>query len=55
MYLQFESDHPLTMKKAIPHGLGIRAKRIWFTEEEYLNHRTKIVSNLDLYLLLKKR
>ena len=35
IYVHKTSQHPHTVKKAIPYGLGIRAKRICSTDEEY--------------------
>ena len=46
MYLHQKSSHPNTTKKAIPFGLGIRARRICSTEKEYKINRKKIVDNL---------
>jgi hypothetical protein len=47
MYLHKDSDHPKTTKKAIPYGLGIRAKRICSTESEYQKNRNAIMCNLQ--------
>ena len=41
MYLYEKSNHPNTTKNAIPFGLGIRAKRICSTQEEYNNNRQR--------------
>ena len=46
MYLHSTSNHPKTTKKAIPYGLGIRARRICSTEEEFRSHKKKILDNL---------
>jgi hypothetical protein len=35
MYLHKRSDHPKTVKKSIPYGLGVRVKRICDDKEEY--------------------
>ncbi len=37
-YVQYDSDHPTNVKKAIPYGLGIRLKRICSDENKY-RHR----------------
>ena len=46
MYLHKLSDHPKTVKKSIPFGLGVRAKRICEKKEEYIKERNKIKSRL---------
>ena len=38
-YVQFKSNHPSTMKKSIPYGLGIRIKRICSNAENYTKQR----------------
>ena len=38
-YLHFQSDHPQHTKRAIPHGLGVRIKRICSKEGDYERHR----------------
>jgi hypothetical protein len=42
MYLHKRSDHPNTVKKSIPYGLGVRVKRICDDKEEYEKERSKI-------------
>jgi hypothetical protein len=37
MYLHKRSDHPKTVKKSIPYGLGVRVKRICDDKEEYVS------------------
>ena len=34
-YVQYASDHPTNVKKAIPYGLGIRLRRICSDENKY--------------------
>ena len=46
LYLQRKSCHPGSTKKAIPYGLGIRAKRICSKEEDYLKNRTELKGQL---------
>ena len=46
MYVHNKSCHPKTTKKAVPYGLGIRAKRICSTEEGYKHNRKKIIDNM---------
>ena len=46
MYVHKGSDHPVLTKKAIPYGLGIRAKRICSTEEAYSENRWRITQHL---------
>ena len=46
MYLHVTPNRPNTVKNAIPYGLGIRAKRICSTEEDYKMQRTEIKSHL---------
>ena len=59
MYLNKNSNHPESTKKAIPFGLGLRARRICSTEENYQIQRKKIKSNLRkrgyLYNDIEKR
>ena len=45
-YLHFQSDHPQHLKKAIPHGLGGRLKRICSKEGDYRRHRKRLKSKL---------
>ena len=47
MYLHSKSDHPATTKKAIAHGLGVRARRICSQESDYKKERRTIMSNLE--------
>ena len=47
MYLHAKSDHPATTKKAIAHGLGVRAKRICSRTNDYKNERQTIQTNLE--------
>jgi hypothetical protein len=46
MYLHKRSDHPNTVKKSIPYGLGVRVKRICDDKEEYEKERSKIKERL---------
>ena len=46
LYLHKKSDHPTTTKKAIPYGLGIRAKRICSNNGQYQENRSTIAKNL---------
>ena len=46
MYLHSQSGHPTTTKKAIAHGLGIRARRICSQENDYMTETDKIKENL---------
>ena len=46
MYLNRTSSHPESTKKSIPFGLGLRARRICSTEENYQIQRNKIKHNL---------
>ena len=46
LYLHAKSDHPRTTKKAIPYGLGIRAKRICFDHNQYWKERQEIKKHL---------
>ena len=46
MYLHKKSDHPHTTKKAIPIGLGIRAKRICSNANYYEENKQQIITNL---------
>ena len=46
MYVNFKSDHPYSVKKAIPYGLGVRLKRICSKEEDYSSHRQQLKKKL---------
>ena len=46
LYLHAKSDHPRTTKKAIPYGLGIRAKRICSDHNQYWKERQEIKKHL---------
>ena len=46
IYVHRTSEHPRTVKKAIPYGLGIRARRICSTDAEYKLNKDRIVQNL---------
>ena len=46
LYLHKNSCHPSSIKKAIPYGLGIRAKRICSTEKEYKKNKDNITKHL---------
>jgi hypothetical protein len=46
MYLNRSSSHPESTKHAIPFGLGIRARRICSTEENYRHQRHVVKNNL---------
>ena len=35
LYLHIKSEHPTSVKKVIPYGLGIRLKRISSRDEDY--------------------
>ena len=45
-YLHVKSDHPKTVKTAIPYGLAVRAKRISSSEQDYQDQRTMIKEQL---------
>ena len=45
-YLHRTSDHPQTVKKSIPYGVGIRMKRICSNENDYQNHAEKLTGYL---------
>ena len=47
LYVHKKSDHPTSMKRSIPYGLGIRAKRICSSNEQYLIERGKIIQNME--------
>ncbi len=42
MYVELKSDHPCSVKKAIPYGLAIRLKRICSDEKDYRKHRREL-------------
>ena len=44
LYLRRDSLHPESTKKAIPYGLGVRAKRICVDDTSYRQHRKSIKS-----------
>ena len=46
-YLHFSSDHPIYVKKAIPVGLAMRAKRICSSDSNYLYQTRDIRQNLS--------
>ena len=46
MYLDQQSNHPMSTKNAIPYGLCIRAKRICSTPGEYQRNKNYIINNL---------
>ena len=46
IYLHKTSDHPKFTKQAIPHGLGIRIKRICSDNNKYMKQRTCLVKQL---------
>ena len=46
MYLHKSSDHPNSTKRAIPYGLGIRARRICSTETDYNAQKRNIANHL---------
>jgi len=46
LYLRRDSSHPESTKKAIPYGLGVRAKRICTDKGSYRQHRESIKSQL---------
>jgi len=46
LYLRRDSSHPESTKKAIPYGLGVRAKRICADDASYRQHRGSIKSQL---------
>ena len=46
LYLHVKSDHPFSMKKSIPYGLGIRAKRICSDEADYRKENENIKKRL---------
>ena len=46
-YLHFSSDHPLHVKKAIPSGLAMRARRICSSDRDFLHQVKDINKNLS--------
>jgi hypothetical protein len=46
LYVRADSDHPRTVKQAIPYGLAIRAKRINSDQTTYVIDRNNIKSRL---------
>ncbi|XP_045178135.2 uncharacterized protein LOC123538232 [Mercenaria mercenaria] len=46
LYLNWKSDHPQNVKKAIPYGLGVRLKRICSTEADYAKQRQELRGQL---------
>jgi hypothetical protein len=46
MYLSKTSSHPKSTRISIPFGLGLRARRIFSTEESYKIQRNKTNYNL---------
>ena len=46
LYLQMKSEHPVTVKKAIPYGLGIQIKRICTQESDYQKNITVLRGQL---------
>jgi len=46
LYLHMDSSHPESTKKAIPYGLGVRAKRICSEEVDYRRHRQAVKAQL---------
>ena len=46
-YLHYTSDHPLSTKRAIPKGLGMRIKRICSNDKDYSYHKDKLISRLS--------
>ena len=49
IYVDRKSNHPLSVKKSLPYGLGIRLRRICSRESDYLKRRQ------ELKLYLRKR
>ena len=47
MYLHVTSNHPNSVKNAIPYGLGIRAKRICSEAKDYELRREEITEHLQ--------
>ena len=46
-YVQSKSNHPSTVKKSIPYGLGVRLKRICSNEDDYMKHRAELKKHLQ--------
>ena len=46
LYVQSNSNHPNSVKKAIPYGLGVRIKRICSEEKDYRVHRAELKGQL---------
>ena len=46
-YLHFSSDHPSYMKKAIPSGLAMRARRICSSNSDFAHQTQDILQNLS--------
>ena len=46
-YLHIKSEHPTSVKKAIPYGLGIRLKRISSRDEDYQREKRSLSVNLE--------
>ena len=45
-YLHIKSEHPSSVKKAIPYGLAIRLKRISCRDEDYQKEKKKLTQQL---------
>jgi len=46
LYLHYTSSHPDSTKRAIPYGLGVRAKRICSDPKDYQKRRVEICQHL---------
>ena len=46
LYVQQRSNHPNSMTKSIPYGLGIRLKRICSNESDYTSRRRELKNQL---------
>ena len=46
IYVDRKSSHPLSVKKSLPYGLGIRLRRICSRESDYLKRRQELKSYL---------
>ena len=46
IYVHKNSNHPASVKKSLPYGLGIRIRRICSRESDYMSRRTELKSYL---------
>jgi hypothetical protein len=46
LYLHRKSEHPNSVKKAVPYGLGVRLRRICQNQEDYQIHREELKTQM---------